>query len=42
MVRFADTSKGCERENATLSDHFLSEVFLAQDTGIKDAAGKDI
>lgn len=28
--------------NATLSDHFLAEIFLAQDTGIKDAAGKDI
>src|SRR5215510_7854469 len=30
------------RGNATLSDHFLAEIFLAQDTGIKDAAGKDI
>ena len=25
-----------------MSDHFLAEIFLAQDTGIKDAAGKDI
>jgi hypothetical protein len=42
-VTFADIPQaGGAPGNATLSDHFLTEIFLAQDTGIKDAAGKDI
>jgi len=28
--------------NTTISDLFISELFLARDTGTKDAAGKEI
>jgi hypothetical protein len=42
-VTFADIPQaGGAPGNATLSDHFLAEIFLAQGIGIKDAAGKDI
>jgi hypothetical protein len=34
--------KGVANGNIALSDRFVSEVFLAQDTGLKDAAGKAI
>lgn len=27
---------------ATVAGQFIAEVFLAQDTGVKDRAGKDI
>jgi hypothetical protein len=29
-------------DDTVLSDQFMAEVFLVQDTGIKDAAGKDV
>jgi hypothetical protein len=29
-------------QTATVADHFTAEVFLAQDTGIRDTTGKDI
>jgi hypothetical protein len=44
MVTFDDTpQKGVDSKGkTTLSDRFMAEVFLVQDTGTKDAAGKDI
>jgi hypothetical protein len=43
VVTFADIPQaGGPAGNAAMSDHFMTEIFLAQDTGTKDAAGKDI
>jgi hypothetical protein len=44
VVTFDDTpQKGVDSKgNTVLSDRFMSEVFLVQDTGTRDAAGKDI
>lgn len=41
MVTFADIPQQGVA-GASLSDYFLSEVFLARDTGVRDATGKDI
>jgi len=45
VVTFADIPQkgvGLGGGGVILSDHFLTEIFLVQDTGIKNAAGKDI
>jgi hypothetical protein len=39
---FHDVPQGGAQGNFTLDEQFLAETFLAQDTGIKDAAGKAI
>jgi hypothetical protein len=42
VFNFHDVPQATVIGTATLDDHFTSEVFLAQDTGTKDATGKDL